>query len=291
MLAARTEAINRERLSNKSAANESDGSIVSRLVAYTSEEGHSSIEKAGLMSLVKVRHLATDENYSLRGATLKEAIIKDREQGLLPFYVCASLGTTSCSSFDRLDELGPVCEEENIWLHVDAAYAGSAFICPEFRHFLSGVECAQSFVFNPSKWLLVNFDCTALWFTVTSPRTTKEDLEADWKLIQEETAKLLSVGSPEITTHGLNENITPTSDISLADALTSKLEEKLEEKPDSGLRTAAGIKPGRMPLGLLPHRMLKEIEKLNGVEKYYLIPNSARVEEKQEINGHYGVEG
>ncbi|KAF6033928.1 hypothetical protein EB796_007763 [Bugula neritina] len=89
----------------------------------------------------------------------------------------------------------------------------------------------------------------------------------------------------------VNENVTPTSDISLADALTSKLEEKLEEKPDSGLRTAAGIKPGRMPLGLLPHRMLKEIEKLNGVEKYYLIPNSARVEEKQEINGHYGVEG
>uniref|UniRef100_A0A8C3WQ97 Aromatic-L-amino-acid decarboxylase n=1 Tax=Catagonus wagneri TaxID=51154 RepID=A0A8C3WQ97_9CETA len=75
----------------------------------------------------------------------------------------ATLGTTSCCSFDNLLEVGPVCQEEDLWLHVDAAYAGSAFICPEFRHLLNGVEFADSFNFNPHKWLLVNFDCSAMW--------------------------------------------------------------------------------------------------------------------------------
>ncbi|XP_059328193.1 aromatic-L-amino-acid decarboxylase isoform X2 [Ammospiza nelsoni] len=76
---------------------------------------------------------------------------------------CATLGTTSCCSFDKLLELGPICNKENIWMHIDAAYAGSAFICPEFRHLLNGVEFADSFNFNPHKWLLVNFDCSAMW--------------------------------------------------------------------------------------------------------------------------------
>ncbi|XP_058666648.1 aromatic-L-amino-acid decarboxylase isoform X2 [Ammospiza caudacuta] len=76
---------------------------------------------------------------------------------------CATLGTTSCCSFDKLLELGPLCNKENIWMHIDAAYAGSAFICPEFRHLLNGVEFADSFNFNPHKWLLVNFDCSAMW--------------------------------------------------------------------------------------------------------------------------------
>ncbi|XP_059741359.1 aromatic-L-amino-acid decarboxylase isoform X3 [Bos taurus] len=78
-------------------------------------------------------------------------------------YVVATLGTTSCCSFDNLLEVGPICHKEGLWLHVDAAYAGSAFICPEFRHLLNGVEFADSFNFNPHKWLLVNFDCSAMW--------------------------------------------------------------------------------------------------------------------------------
>ncbi|XP_015422358.1 PREDICTED: aromatic-L-amino-acid decarboxylase [Myotis davidii] len=77
--------------------------------------------------------------------------------------VVATLGTTPCCSFDCLSEVGPLCNWEDLWLHVDAAYAGSAFICPEFRHFLDGVEFADSFNFNPHKWLLVNFDCSAMW--------------------------------------------------------------------------------------------------------------------------------
>ncbi|XP_010006651.1 PREDICTED: aromatic-L-amino-acid decarboxylase isoform X5 [Chaetura pelagica] len=95
--------------------------------------------------------------------------------GVIQF--CATLGTTSCCSFDKLLELGPICNKENIWMHVDAAYAGSAFICPEFRHLLNGVEFADSFNFNPHKWLLVNFDCSAMWVKKRSDLTGAFKLE------------------------------------------------------------------------------------------------------------------
>ena len=78
--------------------------------------------------------------------------------------MAATLGTTSICSYDNLEELGPICNQENIWLHIDAAYAGSAFICDEFRPLLNGVEYSDSFNFNPHKWLLVNFDLSTLWF-------------------------------------------------------------------------------------------------------------------------------
>lgn len=84
--------------------------------------------------------------------------------GLIPFFVSTTLGTTSCCSFDNLLEIGLVCNQfPTVWLHVDAAYAGSAFICPEFRGLLNGIEYADSFNLNPNKWLLTNFDCSALW--------------------------------------------------------------------------------------------------------------------------------
>uniref|UniRef100_A0A8C2Z0B8 Histidine decarboxylase n=1 Tax=Cyclopterus lumpus TaxID=8103 RepID=A0A8C2Z0B8_CYCLU len=125
-----------------------DSVLNSRLVAYTSDQAHSSVEKAGLISLVKIRYLSTDERLSLRGDTLKQAIQEDRRRGLVPFLLCATLGTTG------------VC---GLWLHVDAAYAGSAYFCPELRWSLDGIEFAHSFVFNPSKWMMVHFDCTAFW--------------------------------------------------------------------------------------------------------------------------------
>ncbi|XP_059328219.1 aromatic-L-amino-acid decarboxylase isoform X5 [Ammospiza nelsoni] len=93
----------------------------------------------------------------------KEFLAEKDGQGGGVIQFCATLGTTSCCSFDKLLELGPICNKENIWMHIDAAYAGSAFICPEFRHLLNGVEFADSFNFNPHKWLLVNFDCSAMW--------------------------------------------------------------------------------------------------------------------------------
>uniref|UniRef100_A0A672GI29 Histidine decarboxylase n=1 Tax=Salarias fasciatus TaxID=181472 RepID=A0A672GI29_SALFA len=143
---------------------EVDDSILnSRLVAYASDQAHSSVEKAGLISLVKIRFLPSDENLSLRGDTLKQAIQEDRRRGLVPFLLCSTLGTTGVCAFDKLSELGPVCEEEGLWLHVDAAYAGSAYFCPELRWSLQGIEFSDSFVFNPSKWMMVHFDCTAFW--------------------------------------------------------------------------------------------------------------------------------
>ncbi|XP_033482511.1 histidine decarboxylase [Epinephelus lanceolatus] len=140
-----------------------DSVLNSRLVAYASDQAHSSVEKAGLISLVKITFLATDEKLSLRGDTLRQAIQEDRRRGLVPFMLCATLGTTGVCAFDNLSELGPVCAEEGLWLHVDAAYAGSAYFCPELRWSLQGIEFAHSFVFNPSKWMMVHFDCTAFW--------------------------------------------------------------------------------------------------------------------------------
>ncbi|NWX02618.1 DCHS decarboxylase, partial [Caloenas nicobarica] len=140
-----------------------ESSLNSRLIAYASDQAHSSVEKAGLISLVKMKFLPVDENFSLRGETLKKAIAEDRKKGLVPVFVCATLGTTGVCAFDNLSELGPICDAEGLWLHIDAAYAGTAFLCPEFRLFLDGIEYADSFTFNPSKWMMVHFDCTGFW--------------------------------------------------------------------------------------------------------------------------------
>ncbi|XP_071580924.1 aromatic-L-amino-acid decarboxylase [Temnothorax nylanderi] len=137
--------------------------INSRLVAYCSDQAHSSVEKAGLIGLVRMRYIESDSELSMRGDALLEALTRDRAEGLLPFFVCATLGTTGACSFDNLKEIGPICQQNGLWLHVDAAYAGSAFVCPEFRGWLQGVEFTDSIAFNPSKWLMVHFDCTAMW--------------------------------------------------------------------------------------------------------------------------------
>ncbi|XP_012262172.1 aromatic-L-amino-acid decarboxylase [Athalia rosae] len=140
-----------------------DNEIVGKLVAYGSCQAHSSVERAGLLGGVRFRLLDVDAKYRLRGNTLADAIREDKEKGLIPFYVVATLGTTSSCAFDNLEEIGAVTTREQIWLHVDAAYAGSAFICPEFRYLMKGVELAESFNFNPHKWMLVTFDCSAMW--------------------------------------------------------------------------------------------------------------------------------
>ncbi|XP_050089065.1 histidine decarboxylase isoform X2 [Anopheles aquasalis] len=140
-----------------------DAEINARLVAYCSEQAHSSVEKAALIGLVRMRFIESDDQLSLRGGALRDAIEEDIRQGLVPFWVCATLGTTGACAFDNLEEVGDVCREFNLWLHIDAAYAGSAFICPEFRTWLKGIEKADSIAFNPSKWLMVHFDCTAMW--------------------------------------------------------------------------------------------------------------------------------
>ncbi|XP_006875344.1 PREDICTED: aromatic-L-amino-acid decarboxylase isoform X2 [Chrysochloris asiatica] len=149
----------------------SQAAIMEKLVAYSSDQAHSSVERAGLIGGVKLKAIPSDGNFAMRACALKEALERDKASGLIPFFVVATLGTTSCCSFDNLLEVGPICNQENVWLHIDAAYAGSAFICPEFRHLLNGVEFADSFNFNPHKWLLVNFDCSAMWVKKRSSLT------------------------------------------------------------------------------------------------------------------------
>jgi len=140
-----------------------EGVLLSKLVAYRSKMAHSCVEKAGMIACVKMRELDTDDNHSLRGPTLQKAIEEDRRLGLIPFYCCGTLGTTSVCSFDKIDEVGPVCEKEQVYLHIDAAYAGSALICPEFQYLIKGIQHVNSFNFNPNKWMLVTFDCSTMW--------------------------------------------------------------------------------------------------------------------------------
>lgn len=161
MLAARAQAIKNLKKQNPDME---DSAFLPRLVAYCSQEAHSCVEKAAMISLVKLRILEPDDRCSLRGSTLRVAMEEDVARGLVPFFVSATLGTTSCCSFDNLTEIGPVCHRfPAVWLHVDGAYAGNAFICPENKPLMAGIQYADSFNTNPNKWLLVNFDCSTYW--------------------------------------------------------------------------------------------------------------------------------
>ncbi|GJQ71432.1 Tdc1 [Trypoxylus dichotomus] len=161
MLAARNQAI---KYLKKNNPHKDDIFFLPKLVAYCSREAHSCVEKAAMILLVKLRVLEPDENGSLRGETLKKAMKEDEALGLLPFFVSTTLGSTASCSFDNLPEIGPVCENQpSTWLHVDGAYAGNSFICPELKYLMAGLEYADSFNTNPNKWLLVNFDCSCLW--------------------------------------------------------------------------------------------------------------------------------
>ncbi len=131
---------------------------------YCSTETHSSIEKAvkiagiGSRNLVKV---GVDDRFRLDPALLQLAIETDLKDGYKPICVVATLGTTGVTSVDPLQEIAVICSRYGLWLHVDAAFAGSALILPEYRWMIKGVEQADSFVFNPHKWLFTNFDCSA----------------------------------------------------------------------------------------------------------------------------------
>lgn len=136
------------------------------LVAYISTQTHSSLEKAVKIAGVgrqNLRLIEVDEQYALRPDELKRQIQADREAGLTPFFVCATVGTTSSNAIDPLPEIGKICEEEGIWMHVDAAMAGTAAICPEFRYIHDGLEYADSYCFNPHKWMFTNFDCDCFY--------------------------------------------------------------------------------------------------------------------------------
>jgi len=137
-----------------------------RLVAYVSSQTHSSVEKAALIAGIgrkNLRQIEVDAGYAMRPDLLVAQIRQDRRQGLVPFFVCATVGTTSSNAMDPLPQIGRVCREEGLWLHVDAAMAGTAALCPEFRHFQAGLELADSYCTNPHKWMFTNFDCDCFY--------------------------------------------------------------------------------------------------------------------------------
>ena len=153
----------RER-ATKYAANEHgcDG----RLVVYTSSQAHSSIEKAvkiAGLGRANLRLIETDDAFAMRPEALARAIRSDRDAGRVPSFVSATIGTTSSNAIDPVRKIGEICRAHGVWLHVDAAMSGTAALCPEFRWTHDGVELADSYCFNPHKWMFTNFDCDCLY--------------------------------------------------------------------------------------------------------------------------------
>ena len=136
------------------------------LIAYTSAQAHSSVEKAvriaGLGS-ESLRLVETDDRLAMRPDALRRSIEDDLARGAVPTFVAATVGSTSTMAVDPVDEIGRICNEHNVWLHVDAAMAGTAALCPEFRWIHDGLETADSYCFNPHKWMFTNFDCDAFF--------------------------------------------------------------------------------------------------------------------------------
>ena len=142
------------------------------LVAYCSEETHSSLDKAVSIAGIgraQLRKIATDERLAMQVEILAETIAADRAAGLTPFFVCATIGTTSSLAIDPIPALAALCREQGLWLHVDGAMAGSAALCPEYRYLHDGLEGADSYCFNPHKWLLTNFDCDCFFVADREP--------------------------------------------------------------------------------------------------------------------------
>lgn len=136
------------------------------LVAYASTQTHSSLEKGIRVSGVgsdNLRLVGVDETYAMRPDLLEEAILADEAAGRQPFLVVATVGTTSSNAFDPLPAIGDICQRHGLWLHVDGAMCGTAAVCPEYRFIHKGLEAADSYVFNPHKWMFTGFDCSCFF--------------------------------------------------------------------------------------------------------------------------------
>ena len=153
----------REKASNgRTNENGSNGEFI----AYTSSQAHSSIEKAVKIAGIgknNMRMVDVDQHFSMDSSHLRQLIEKDISNGLKPIFVCATVGTTSSTAIDPVNEIGKICKEFGIWLHVDAAMAGPAALCKEYRFINDGLNYADSYNFNPHKWMLTSFDCSIFY--------------------------------------------------------------------------------------------------------------------------------
>ena len=141
-----------------------DSGLKLPLTVYASEEVHSSADKGVRIAgfgRKNFRRIPTDERFALIPEKLEEALLRDKEAGFVPAFVMATVGTTSSGAIDPLRAIGEICRKHGAWFHIDAAWGGTAALLPEKRWILDGAELADSLVFNPHKWMMTNFDCSA----------------------------------------------------------------------------------------------------------------------------------
>ncbi len=187
-IAAAREQLNNLMLREKGLAGRKD---IPRLRLYLSEQAHFSIDKSAItlgIGLEGVRKIPVDTDFKMIPAELQRAINEDRKNGFLPFCVVATVGTTSTTSVDPVKEISEICIKENLWLHVDAAYAGTAAVLPEMRWIFEGIENADSIVINPHKWMFTPIDLSIFYtkkpevlkraFSLTAEYLKGEDKDA-----------------------------------------------------------------------------------------------------------------
>ncbi|KAL6642949.1 hypothetical protein ACP70R_021130 [Stipagrostis hirtigluma subsp. patula] len=155
---------------------------IMRLVVYASDQTHATFQKGARLVGIppanfRVVPTSAASGYGLPADAVRAAVERDVARGLVPLYLCATVGTTGLGAVDPVRELGEVARRHGMWLHVDAAYAGSAAVCPEFQCHLDGAELADSVSMNPHKWFLTNMDCCCLW--VASPAALTAALSTD----------------------------------------------------------------------------------------------------------------
>ena len=149
---------------------ERTGAPAEKMVAYTSNQAHSSLEKGATMTgFGHIRLLDVDSEFAARPEALVAAVAADRRSGLVPAFLGSNVGTTGTAAVDPLRPLGEIARAEQMWHHVDAAYGGSAMICEEFRHHHDGLDLVDSYTFNPHKWLATNLECSVMWVADRRP--------------------------------------------------------------------------------------------------------------------------
>ncbi len=274
------------------------GFLTNKYRVYCSTEAHSSIDKAvkiagfGQQSLVRID---VDDRLRIIPEKLEEAIQADIMEGLIPACVVAALGTTGTVAIDPLLPLSRICKKYKVWLHIDAAYAGTALVLENHRQMIEGIEDADSFVFNPHKWMFTNFDCSAYFVKDKGQliRTfeimpeylkTKNDLVVnnyrDWGIQLGRRFRALKLWFVIRTmgTEGIKEKV--ASHIAIAAELAKFVREEknfeLLEPQNLGL-VCFRLKPADMPDGENLNRLNREfLEHLNGSGKLYLSHTSVR---------------
>ncbi|KAE8677017.1 Tyrosine/DOPA decarboxylase 2 [Hibiscus syriacus] len=169
---------------------------ITKLAVYASDQTHFTFQKAAKLvgippSNFRLIKTTFSTGFAMSPETVRSAVEDDIKSGLVPLFLCATIGTTPTGAVDPIAELGKVAMEFKAWLHIDAAYAGSACICPELRHHLDGVELSNSISMNPHKWFLTNMDCCCLW--IKEPHLLTDSLSSDPEYLKNNASKTKSV--------------------------------------------------------------------------------------------------